>query len=448
MNGDLIGQDAVFSRVSTDSRSVHPGELFVALVGPNFDGHDFIEAAVRRGAVGVIASRSIHVEVPHIVVADTLEALQRAGAAWRLQFQIPVVAVAGSNGKTTTKEMLAHLLAGRGPCHATRGTLNNHIGVPLTLLDLAAEHVSAVIEIGANHPKEVEALTRLVSPTIGLVTNAGAEHLEGFGDLDGVARSEGELFEQLPSEAVAVINADDPYADLWTSMAGSRRVIRFGTSPDADVRLKHVEATADRAGQRFTCETPQGVLVAELRLLGLHNVLNALGAVGAALAAGATLAMIADGLSRMRPVRGRLDVKKASCGALIIDDTYNANPSSFTAGLSVLTEQSGEPWLVLGEMAELGPTAADVHAAAGREARLAGVTRLFAVGAPCRETVAAFGAGGEWFSDVPAMIERLLAVARHDASILVKGSRVNRLERVVDALTVRLPDMPTSAAVS
>ena len=447
MHGELIGEDQDFGRVSTDSRTLQAGDLFVALTGPNFDGHDFVDVAARQGAVGAIVSRRVDVDVAQIVVTDTLAALQSAGAAWRLQFQIPVVAVAGSNGKTTTKEMLAHLLAGGGPCHATRGTLNNHIGVPLTLLELAPEHVSAVIEIGANHPGEVAALTQLVRPTIGLVTNAGAEHLEGFGDLDGVARAEGELFTHLPADATAVINVDDPYADLWVSMAGDHRVISFGEAANADVSLRRVEVATDGLSQHFECATPRGVLVAKLSLLGRHNVLNALGAVGAALAVGATIEMIAAGLSRMRAVRGRLEMKVASCGARIIDDSYNANPTSLTAGLAVLATQPGQRWLVLGEMAELGALAAAVHAQAGREARLAGVERLFALGRLTQESVAEFGTGAEWFADMATLIAQLETAVHGGVALLIKGSRVNRLERVVDALGARPSDSGVTAVL-
>jgi UDP-N-acetylmuramoyl-tripeptide--D-alanyl-D-alanine ligase len=436
MRGQLQGADGGFGAVSTDSRTIGAGELFVALAGPSFDGHEFVGAAAARGAAGAVVARALPVAIPQIVVDDTLRALQRAAEAWRRQFDIPVVAVAGSNGKTTTKELIASVLAGRGACHSTRGTLNNHIGVPLTLLGLDARHASAVIEIGANHPGEVADLVLLARPTVGIVTNAGAEHLEGFGSLDGVARAEGELFAGLEPGATAVINVDDPYASLWQEMCGAQRRIGFGLAPGAEFRVAGAIRATGPAGsvQEFELATPAGTVAVRLALAGRHNVVNALGAAAAAFAAGADLAAIAAGLGRMRPVRGRLEPKWARGGAVLIDDSYNANPSSLSAGLGVLAQVPGERWLVLGDMGELGAAAAAAHRDAAREARAAGVTRLYAIGALCRDTVAEFGAGGEWFADAGDLAARLAPELRAGVTVLVKGSRVNRLERVVEAL--------------
>ncbi len=440
MRGQLSGADAGFGAVSTDSRTLAHGELFVALSGPSFDGHDFVAAAAERGAAGAVVTRRIPAAIPQIVVDDTLRALQRAAEAWRSQFAIPVVAVAGSNGKTTTKELVASVLAGRGPCHATRGTLNNHIGVPLTLLGLDARHATAVIEIGANHPGEVAELVLLARPTVGLVTNAGAEHLEGFGSLEGVARAEGELFAGLEPGATAVINADDAYATLWRQMTGAARRLNFGFGNGAEFGVAGPVRALGPAGatQEFELRTPAGTVGVRLQLAGRHNVLNALGAAAAAHAAGADLAAIADGLGRMRPVRGRLELKAAVGGAFLIDDSYNANPSSLSAGLGVLEAAAGERWLVLGDMAELGDATREAHVSAGREARTAGVSRLFAVGTLTGDAVAEFGAGAEWFPDTAALAARLAPLLREGVTVLVKGSRLNRLERVVDAL--RAPD--------
>jgi UDP-N-acetylmuramoyl-tripeptide--D-alanyl-D-alanine ligase len=447
MRGQLRGADARFGAVSTDSRTLARGELFVALVGPSFDGHDFVAAAAARGAAAAVVARPLPVAIPQIVVDDTLRALQRAAAAWRAQFAIPVVAVAGSNGKTTTKELIATVLAGRGPCHATRGTLNNHIGVPLTLLGLDARHATAVIEIGANHPGEVAALVVLARPTVGIVTNAGAEHLEGFGTLEGVARAEGELFAGLEPGATAVINADDEYASLWHAMSGAGRRLRFGFAAGADFGVAgpvHAEGPAG-ATQVFQLATPAGAVGVRLALAGRHNVLNALGAAAAAHAAGADLATIAAGLGRMRPVRGRLELKPAIGGAYLIDDSYNANPSSLSAGLGVLGAATGERWLVLGDMAELGAASRAAHASAGREARGAGVTRLFAVGTLTGDAVAEFGAGAEWFPDTTALAARVAPLLRPGVTVLVKGSRLNRLERVVEALRAAEAAPPCTA---
>ncbi len=436
MRGTLAGRDAAFGAVSTDSRTLAAGDLFVALVGPNFDGHDYVEAALARGAVGAVVSRALSTPIAQIIVDDTLRALQRAAESWRAQFQFPVVAVAGSNGKTTTKELIATILAAQGPCHSTRGTLNNHIGVPLTLLGLEARHTSAVIEIGANHPGEVAALVPLVRPTVGLVTNAGAEHLEGFGDLDGVARAEGELFAGLEAGATALINADDAYAPLWMQMSRAARRVSFGFAPDADFRAVGAfrrNGPADIV-QEFELASPAGRATVRLALAGRHNVVNALGAAAAAHACGTPLAEIAAGLARMRAVKGRLQPHAGLNGAQLIDDSYNANPSSLSAGLEVLAGFSGERWLVLGDMNELGGQSRDAHVSAGREARERGITRLFAVGSMTPESVGAFGPGGEWFADVAALSTHVRALLAPGVTVLVKGSRSNRLERVVEAL--------------
>jgi UDP-N-acetylmuramoyl-tripeptide--D-alanyl-D-alanine ligase len=439
MQGELVGQDCAFSQVSTDSRTVGAGQMFIALSGPNFDAHDFVAVAAERGAVGAVVSRRLPVTIPQIVVGDTLLALQQAGAAWRAQFSIPVIAVAGSNGKTTTKEMIASILGQLGPCHATRGTLNNHIGVPLTLLALESTHVTAVIEVGANHPGEVAALTALVKPTIGLVTNAGAEHLEGFGDLEGVAHAEGELFIGLSDHATAIINADDPYAHLWASMAGARAVAFFGRDAAANVRLLGSVRTQSASVQEFECQTPKGVISARLSLAGHHNVINALGAVAAALEAGASTEHVVFGLATMRPVKGRLDIKIGASGACVIDDSYNANPSSLQAALTVLEQQPTERWLVLGAMGELGDSSRESHRESGHAARTAGVHRLFGIGALAQDATDAFGNQSEWFATSDALIERLRGRLHAGVTVLVKGSRFNRLERVVEALCADSP---------
>jgi UDP-N-acetylmuramoyl-tripeptide--D-alanyl-D-alanine ligase len=436
MRGVLNGKDAGFGAVSTDTRTIGAGELFFALTGENFDGHDYVAVAAQRGAAGAVVAKEVAVDIPQIVVDDPLRAMQRAAQAWRAQFRIPVVAVAGSNGKTTTKEMIASVLAVRGPCLATRGTLNNHIGVPLTLLGLETRHASAVIEIGANHPGEVAALVPLVDPTVGVVTNAGAEHLEGFGSLIGVARAEGELFASLRRSATAVINADDTYAPLWRAMNVAANTVSFGVDPAATCRLDGPITEAGPAGsmQTFTINFPVGKAQVSLNLAGRHNVQNALGAAAVGYAVGISPGEISEGLGAMRAVRGRLEVKRSSRGAWIIDDSYNANPSSLVAGLDVLAKVPGERWLVLGEMAELGDVAEEEHRKAGLQAREAGVTRLFTLGKTAEEAAATFGSGAEQFSDRAVLSERVGSLLSADVTVLVKGSRLNRLEKVVESL--------------
>jgi UDP-N-acetylmuramoyl-tripeptide--D-alanyl-D-alanine ligase len=439
MQGSLEGADRSFAAVSIDSRSCAAGDLFIALKGDRFDGHDYVTAAIEKGAVAVVVERLCAVEVPQILVKDTLIALQAAGAAWRRNFSIPVVGVAGSNGKTTTKGMIAAVLASLGPCHATKGTLNNHIGVPLTLLALEAHHATAVIEIGANHPGEVSALVAIAAPTIGVVTNAGEEHLEGFGSLEGAARAEGELFAGLDRAATAVINGDDHFAALWRQMNSAEAVVEFGVQSGAAVTIRGEIDTSGDAGelQSFELVCPTGSVRVSLGLVGRHNVQNALAAAAVASRLGCTAAQIAVGLSQVRPVRGRLEVKRAANGACVIDDTYNANPASLDVALDALASVSGRRWLVLGNMAELGDASVDAHHKAGAAARKIGVEKLFTVGDLAAHAATAFGAGAESFETVEMLSAHLAQHCNGAITLLVKGSRVNRLERLVDALVTQ-----------
>ncbi len=434
--GKLVGRDAPFLGVSSDSRTLEAGALFVALRGPNFDGGEFVAAAAARGAAGALVMRAAGTEPAQVVVPDTLAALQELASAWRQDFSIPVVAVAGSNGKTTTKEMIASILSRRGACLSTRGNLNNHIGVPLTLLRLEATHRSAVIEMGANRIGDVAGIVQWVRPTVAVVTNAGAEHLEGFGDLDGVARGEGEAFGTLGAQGVAVINADDAYAGFWRDLARASRMLTFGAGTPADFSAREVRQGIER-GQfvtRFELVSPQGTCEVCLHAGGSHNLLNALAAAATATAAGATLADVAAGLDEFRAVAGRLQLKAGLRNSWIIDDSYNANPSSVRAGLDVLRSVGGATWLVLGDMAELGEHAVQSHVQIGRYARECGVQRLFAIGPESSRAAEAFGQGAEWFPDAESLIRRLTAEVASGITLLIKGSRVNRLERVVQAL--------------
>ncbi len=437
--GRLHGEDRPFGGVSIDTRTLAAGELFIALRGPRFDGGQFAAEALERGAAGVVLEQQQPLPLAQIVVDDALLALQRAGHAWREARAIPVVGVAGSNGKTTTKEMTAAILSEAGPCLATRGNLNNHIGVPLTLLGLEAQHRFAVIEMGANRAGEVAELVRIARPTVGLITNAGAEHLEGFGSLEGVARAEGEMVAGLAAEATAVLNADDAFFGLWRGITPAR-LVSFGFAAGADFRAGALQArlTADGFLTRFTLSCPLGTAPIELHMGGRHNVANALAAAAAAASAGASLAHIAAGLAAVRPVPGRLQLKQAASGAWIIDDSYNANPSSVHSGIEVLASLAGRRWLVLGDMAELGAFAESAHLQIGEFAREHGIERLYATGALAALAVERFGAGARWFPEAASLTEALraaLAEAGAGVSVLVKGSRINRLERVVAALT-------------
>ncbi|MDR2216010.1 MAG: UDP-N-acetylmuramoyl-tripeptide--D-alanyl-D-alanine ligase [Nevskiaceae bacterium] len=435
--GRLVGEDRLYTAVNTDTRTLAPGELYLALRGPRFDGNAFVSAAAAAGAVGAVVDRPVKgVTLPLIHVDDGQQALTRAASAWRARYAGVVVGVAGSNGKTTTKEMIAAILAQRGASLATRGNLNNHIGVPLTLLRLTAEHLSAAIEIGANHPGEVAELVAIARPQVGVITNAGAEHLEGFGDLNGVARAEGEMVAGLAPDATAVLNADDPYIDLWRGMT-SARVVSFGLDHPADYSAVDINQTLTAEGFRtaFTLRTPASSIPVQLNLGGRHNLLNALCAAAAAQAAGATLEHIAAGLAGMQPVGGRLKPVRTACGARLIDDSYNANPSSMKAGIEVLTSLPGRAWLVMGDMGELGDEARASHVEMGAFARTQGVERLFATGPLSTLAVEAFGTGASWYPDTESLKRALAQQLTGDVVLLVKGSRLNRLEHVVAALT-------------
>ena len=441
--GQLTGADAGFSGVSTDSRTLNAGELFVALSGPRFNGEDYVAAAAARGAAGAVVRSQQPAAISQIVVDDTLAALTSGAQDWRAGFSIPLVGVAGSNGKTTVKELISSILSQVGPCLSTRGNLNNHIGVPLTLFRIGAQHRFAVVEMGADRAGEVEHLVRIGRPTVGIITNAGAEHLEGFGSLEGVARAEGEMVAGLAADANAVINNDDPFALMWKHMTIAR-VSTFGLQAGADFSAASVRTSIDSSGfvTRFTLHAPQGSVPVELHLAGQHNLVNALGAAAAASAAGVTLADIAHGLGAMRPVPGRLQSKRAASGAWIIDDSYNANPSSVQAAIDVLATLTGQRWLVFADMGELGDYATASHRQVGSQAKAAGIERLFATGTQAKLAVETFGPGASWFADTTELAAGLNAELSRaepgfspaEVRMLVKGSRFNRLERVVAAL--------------
>ncbi len=437
VGGELIGEDRPYGCVCTDSRTLKPGALFVALRGPTFDGAAFVQAAAAQGAIGALVERAAPGGLPQVRVPNTLRALQELAGHWRADFNLPVVAVAGSNGKTTAKEMTAAILSRMGLCMATHGNLNNHIGVPVTLMRLEAAHRSAVIEMGANAIGDVAALMRIARPTVGLITNAGAEHLEGFGNLDGVAKGEGETVSCLEADGTAVINADDAYAGYWRGISGARRIVTFGVRAGADFTAKNIFQGIERGefATRFTLSSPLGERAIMLKAGGAHNIGNALAAAAAASAAGASLEEIALGLADFRAVSGRLQLKVGARGSWIIDDSYNANPSSVRAALEVLRTLSGPTWLVLGDMAELGESSQDSHAHIGSYARDCGIKRLFAMGPLSSRAVETFGSGGEWFAEADSLTRRLQAELTPGVTVLIKGSRINRLERVVQALT-------------
>ena len=446
-HGRLQGQDRAFNEIAIDSRRLCAGDLFAALRGEHADGHEFVAAAAAAGAAGAIVARVVQLPLPQIVVSNVEMALADAARAARTQFKGPVIGVAGSNGKTTVKEMIAAILSQRGPCLSTRGNLNNHLGVPMTLLRLDDSHVSAVIEMGANRRGDVEQLVQIARPGIGLITNAGAEHLEGFGSLEGAARAEGEMVAGLPVGGTAVINADDAYASLWRAGTAAR-VVSFGLRHEADFHAAALrfEVDARDFATRFRLHSPLGQVQVTLALAGRHNVRNALAAAAAATSAGASLADVAAGLGSMQAVKGRLQLRRTRAGAWLIDDSYNANPSSARAGLEVLSELSGRRWLVLGDMAELGEFADSSHRELGELARALGVERLYAFGALAELAADSFGAGAERYRDAVELTRALDAAITPDVRLLIKGSRMNRLERVVEALAPTTTTTPPAGA--
>jgi UDP-N-acetylmuramoyl-tripeptide--D-alanyl-D-alanine ligase len=434
--GRLQGPDVSIDAVSTDSRTVKEGHLFIALRGERFDGHQFVG---QGGMSAAMVSQHCAAKISQIIVADTLAALGRLARGWRQRLASPVIGLTGSNGKTTVKEMLYSILSRRGQTLATQGNLNNHIGVPLTLLRMRSDHRHSVIEMGANHPGEIAYLTDIAMPDVGLVTNAGPAHLEGFGNLQGVVKAKGELFRGLKPEAIAVINADDQACKAWSAMAFGRKVVRFGFSPLADVRGLQYQ------GGTLTLRSPLGELCVSLPLAGRHNAVNALGAAAASLALGVDLADIKAGLEAMQPVKGRLASKRAYGGARLIDDSYNANPGSMSAAIEYLAAQPGRRWLVIGDMGELGIEGGKLHADMGKLAKERGLDRLYAYGKLSAAAAEAFGVHSFHFDSIEALSHSLREELEPDVIVLVKGSRSMRLERLVEALRDEAPETMSAA---
>ncbi len=437
LHGRLVGGDAQCSAVSTDTRSIQPGDLFIALKGERFDGAQFVAQAAEAGAVAAIVNEGsqLHgVTCPVLYVADTRLALGALAAWWRRRFDLSLVAITGSNGKTTVKEMLAAILrahaGGEERVLATRGNFNNDIGMPLTLLKLCESHRYAVIEMGMNHAGEIDYLTRIAQPDAALVNNASGAHLQGLGSVEGVARAKGEIFAGLPAQGTAVINADDAHAALWRTLAGRHRVYDFALTHDAAVKG---DWQAQGYGGLLRAHTPAGELQVLLHVPGEHNARNALAAATAALALHVPLATIAQALAAFGGVAGRLQRKPAVHGATLIDDTYNANPASMRAALEVLAQAPGKRIFVLGDMGELGENAAQFHREIGIAARELGIDRLFALGELSALAVGEFGTGARHFSGIEDLQKELEQGLDAQTTVLVKGSRFMRMERVVQA---------------
>ena len=430
--GRLEGESVRFTGVSTDSRTVGAGDLFIALKGERFDGHAYVPRAEQQGAAAsVVAHRVEGSRRPQVVVDDTRLALGRLAAHWRQRFALPVVALTGSNGKTTVKEMLASILAAHagGPAAvlATEGNLNNDIGMPLTLLKLRGAHRYAVIEMGMNHEGEIDYLTRIARPTVALVNNAQRAHVGILGSVEAIARAKGEIYAGLDAKGIAVVNEDDTFAAYWKSLNGGRRTVTFGFAEGANVRGR-MEA------RRVHVTTPDASFFVSLQVAGEHNVRNALAACAAAHALGIPATAMQAGLERFPGVPGRLQRRRAAGGGWVIDDTYNANPESMKAAIKVLAAEKGRRVFVMGDMGELGAGAAAMHAEVGSFAREAGIDALIAVGPASADAAKAFGARARHFDAVDGARAAAQAEAQAGATVLVKGSRFMQMERVADAL--------------
>jgi UDP-N-acetylmuramoyl-tripeptide--D-alanyl-D-alanine ligase len=437
-HGRLVGADGAFGAVTTDSRALTPGSLFVAIAGDRFDGNDFVRDAQAKGAAGALVSKLADSPLPQVEVRDTRRAFGALARAWRESFGIPVVAVTGSSGKTTVKELIATVLGVSRSVCVTQGNLNNDIGVPLTLMRLTKEHDAAVLELGANHAGEIDYLASLVQPTVGILTNAGAAHLEGFGSIEGVAAAKGELLDHLPKAGTAVLNADDRFRADWVARSPCELTVTFGFAPHADCTVVG-EPAFDTSGADFTMRLPDGE-TAEVRLplLGRQNVANALAAAAAAQAVGVSIDDIVTGLGRAAAVGGRLKSLQGRGGITLVDDSYNANPGSVRAALDYLAVLGGKRILVLGDMAELGPTASALHREIGEYAR-GRCDVLITVGKLAHEAAASFGSDGHAVADHEAARAALEPLLGQGVTVLVKGSRVMGLDRLVKALATEPP---------
>lgn len=439
LTGRLVGEDCRFNAVSSDSRQISAGDLFVALRGDNFDGAKFVASAAQDGAVAALVNADSYcadAPCPQILVEDTRLALGKLAAYWRRQFAVPLIGITGSNGKTSVKEMLASILreytADSDAVLATKGNLNNDIGLPLTLLKLRSQHRYAVIEMGMNHPGEIDYLTHIAAPNVALINNAGSAHLAGLGTVESVARAKGEIFAGLSENGYAIINADDDHAALWRDLAAGKSLLTFGLDHPADIHASWQPLTF---GSGINAATPVGQVVIEIHVPGVHNVRNALAATTAAIALNIPLKIIAVGLANFAGVAGRLQRKSALRGALLLDDTYNANPASLHAALAVLAQQRGKKILVLGDMGELGADAAHFHAEIGAEARQLGIDQLLALGDLSSYAVDEFGNGASHFSRLEDLLAQLENYLDTETTVLVKGSRFMKMERVVQHCT-------------
>lgn len=432
MRGTLHGADCPFDGVSTDSRTLRRGELFFALSGPNFDGGEFVSQASDKGAAGAVVKSVVEDDVAQITVDDTRLALGRLGATWRQSHAATVVGVTGSNGKTTIKEMIAACLSQIAPTLATAGNLNNDIGMPLMLLRIDSSHRYAVLEMGANHAGEIGYLTSLARPDVVVISNAGVAHLEGYGSITGIAHGKGEILQSDTRPQFAILNAEDEFYQYWLSLVDDIEILSFGLGEGADVHADHI--VAEKGTTSFRLHLPAAVVDLTLPLAGIHNVRNACAAAAVATALGVSPEQIRNAFESIEPVAGRLQPVAGRNGAVVYDDSYNANPESVCAAGDFLATLSGRNWLVLGDMFELGEDADQLHFDTGKALADCRVDRLFAIGDLSKHTIRGFGDDGEWFASIDDLTASVMADISADVNILIKGSRGMRMERVVEAL--------------
>jgi len=435
---ETAAPEAHFQGISTDTRTLQPGNLFVAIKGDNHDAHLFLDDAQKKGAVAAIVQKLMPSSLPQFLVPDTIKALGALALEWRKKFSLPLVGLTGSVGKTTLKNMIASIL--RAACGnqaeavlSTQGNFNNHIGLPLTLSKMNEAHRYAVIEMGMNHFGEISYLTRLARPTVAIINNAAPAHLQGVNDIQGVARAKGEIFEGLSPTGIAVLNMDDGQFDFWRALIGDRRCITFGAHPNADVHYS-LHNSGDPLRQYLTLITPSERIEVTLPLLGKHNAMNAVAAVAACTALQIGPKAIKEGLENMKPESGRLQMHSFSKDIRLIDDTYNANPVSLQAAINVLASFSGQRILVLGDMKELGADSLSLHAKMGKAIRQAGIDRMFTYGELSAEVGKNFGGNTTHFQDQKILVEAVKKFLQPNTVLLVKGSRFMKMENVVNAL--------------
>jgi UDP-N-acetylmuramoyl-tripeptide--D-alanyl-D-alanine ligase len=431
--GRLQGADTEVTGFSIDTRTLRPGDLFVALPGEHTDGHDFVAAAAQKGASAALVTRPVDAPLPQVVVNDTQLALGDLASAVRAQRNVRVIGITGSNGKTTVKTLTASILSRHGRTHVNAGNYNNELGMPLTLLAMPEDTVYAVLEMGAGKPGDIDYLAAIARPDIGLVNSIAPAHLERMGTIEGVAETKGALYQSLPADGVAIINADDErFAGFFTGLAGSHRILRFALNHRADIGADIVEERLD--GTHFVLSTPHGDGDVHLPLAGRHNVANALAAAAIATALDIPVDTIVEGLEQVPRVAGRLNLQAMTGGWTLIDDSYNANPGSAAAAIDTLALAEGERWLVLGDMAELGPEGRGMHADIGALAREKGIERLFATGPLSAAAVEAFGDGAQHYATREALSDAACAQIHPGVTVLVKGSRSSGMERVAAAM--------------